>query len=415
MKIRQIPRGWLYTAIRICSLGALVFASMLAVDYYFVAHTFCEEGASCAVVAQSEFGQKYGIFLPTLGLVARTREKVANKSLSTFWLPLAIICCAIGAMLFIIVQAVEIHAFCWLCMGIDTCALVSVIPAVLLFMNKTENDEIPNPATKLHPIFWCALYLAIACGPIALGTKEAAFPPPAPEVAADADPVPQFIRSFYVENKINVVEISSFDCPHCRKLHPKLNALLSEYGDRINFTRLTIPLGKNLEACVAYYCAEKQKKEDQFADCLFENPSKDINVLLDYARQCSINEDSFKQCVTDPESSKSVAEMISQIKQSGLQGAPTIWINDRQIVGFKESLGIQPYKDAIENNVTTDDDSEKAVAAFHVAGSGLILAIICLIAGIPLTVASRKKSPTNDDSSTKEIANAEEAKEDETA
>ncbi len=427
MKIRQIPRGWLYTAIRICSLGALAFASMLAVDYYFVAHTFCEEGASCAVVAQSDFGQKYGIFLPTLGLVAysfffltsfffaRTKEKVMEKSLSTFWIPLAIICCAIGAMAFIIIQAVQIHAFCWLCMGIDTWALISVIPAVLLLMNKTEDDEIPKPATKLHPVFWCAFYLAIACGPIAFGTKEAAFPPPVPEVAADADPVPAFIRSFYVENKINVVEISSFDCPHCRKLHPKLNALLSEYGDKINFTRLTIPLGKNLEACVAYYCAEKQKKEDQFADCLFDNPSKDINVLLDYARQCSINEDSFKQCVTDPESSKAVADMISQIKNSGLQGAPTIWINDRQIVGFKESLGIQPYKDAIENNVTTDDDSEKAVTAFHITAVGLILAIICLIAGIPLTIKSRRPILAKDDSSSKEPVDAEDEKKDENA
>ena len=70
MNIRTIPREWLYTAIRVLSLSALIFASMLTVDYYMSANTFCHEGASCEVVAKSEFGQKYGIFLPTLGLVA---------------------------------------------------------------------------------------------------------------------------------------------------------------------------------------------------------------------------------------------------------------------------------------------------------------------------------------------------------
>lgn len=425
MKLRQIPRGWLYTAIRICSLGALAFASMLAVDYYFVAHTFCEEGASCAVVAQSDFGRKYGIFLPTLGLAAysfffltsfffaKTKLKILGKSLSTFWLPLAIICSAVGAMTFIIIQAMHIHAFCWMCMGIDTWALIAVIPAVLLFLNKTENDDLPIPATKLHPLLWCALYLAFACGPVAHGTKPIEQTETTQNEAdqdAKKDVVPDFIKSYYVDGKINVVEISSFDCPHCRRLHPELTKLLDTYGDKINFTRLTIPLGKNIEACVAYCCAEKQKKENQFADCLFDKPSKDINDLLDYARQCSINEDSFKQCVADPESAKTVTDMLAQIKKSGFQGAPTIWINDRQIIGFNESLGMQPYKDALENIETTNDDSEKAVFAFRITSFGLMLGVIFLIAGIPLTIRSRHHNSANNHSNMNEI---DEKKEDE--
>ena len=173
---RNIPRSALYTAIRLLSLVALVFASALAVDYYFNANTFCGAGASCDIVAKSDFGQKYGIFLPTLGLLAysfffltsffftKTKLKLFGKSLSTFWLPLAIICCAIGALLFVIVQATEIHAFCYLCMGIDTAAMLMVIPAVLLMINRNTDEE--KHASFFHPALWIGLYIIAAGGPL---------------------------------------------------------------------------------------------------------------------------------------------------------------------------------------------------------------------------------------------------------
>lgn len=409
MKVREIPQGWLFTAIRLLSLGALFFASMLAVDYYFVAHTFCEEGASCAVVAQSDFGQKYGIFLPTLGLLAysfffltsfffaKTRLKLFRQPLRTFWLPLAIICCAIGAMLFVVVQAVEIHAFCWLCMGIDTSALIMVIPAVLLMLQnkklKEESDDTADavPArTILHPVLWCAIYLAIACGPIAYGTTEKSAPEPQKTESGEIV-VPEYIQSFYVPGKINVVEISSFECPHCRQLHPELTKLLLEYGERINFTRLTIPLRGHKEACVAYYCAEKQKKASEFAECQFEQPSTDTGKILEYARECSINEDAFKSCLTDPASLAAVDDILKNIQNTGFEGAPTIWIDQNKIVGFDKKRGMEPYKAALDQKKASVNDGANATRAAHIVTLiGLILGALCLVFGIVASV-SRKR------------------------
>lgn len=441
MKFSQLPKSCLYTAIRLLSLSALFFASMLAVDYYFVANTFCEAGASCQVVAQSEFGQKYGIFLPTLGLVAysfffltsffftRTRLKMFGKSLATFWAPLAIICCAIGALLFVIVQAIEIHAFCWLCMGIDTSAVLMVIPAILLFLNKTENsdnktnndsdnadaekDEIKASENKagfwmtcgrdmiesvthktsvLHPVLWLAFYLVCAAGPIGYGTRPETEPQTT-AIAANADlkNVPDYIKSFYKAGKINVVEISSFDCPHCRQLHPQLSKVLAEYGDAVQFTRLTIPLGRQKEACVAYYCAEKQKKEHAFADCMFESPSKDAAKLLEYARECSINEDSFKSCLVDPASSKVVDDILANIRNTGFKGAPTVWIEGTEIIGFDISKGMEPYRMALGEKTEPKKDAVIDVRhiTFGVTLACLIIAGICLLCGIPLTIRRR--------------------------
>ena len=418
MKFSQIPKSYLYLAVRIFSLSALVFASMLAVDYYFVANTFCEAGADCQVVAQSEFGQKYGKFLPTLGLVAysffflmsffftHTRRKMFGRSLATFWAPLAIVCCALGAMLFVVVQALEINAFCWLCMGIDTSAMLMVIPAILLFLNKTEEGDseaseqgfwsgcirdfaasITHKTSILHPVLWLAVYFAVAAGPIYWGTRPEPEQPKV-ENSEELSAVPEYIKSFYVPGKINVVEISSFDCPHCRQLHPELSKVLAEYGNQINFTRLTIPLGKQKEACVAYFCAEKQKKELAFADCLFEDPTKDAGKLLEHARECSIDETSFKDCLVDPASSAAVDEILRNVRESGFKGAPTVWIEGKEIIGYNAKLGMEPYRLALgEKEVIA---SEKDIDARHIANlitfACLILGALSLFAGVPLTI-----------------------------
>ena len=393
MSIRQIPRGWLYTAIRLLSLSALFFASMLCVDYYFNANTFCHEGASCDAVAHSEFGQKYGIFMPTLGMLAysfffltsfffaKTRLTFLKKKLSTFWVPLAIICCAIGALLFIVVQAFEINAFCWLCMGIDTSAILMVIPAIFLFLNKSEEEETPEKLAKspiFHAVGWIGLYLLTALGPITWGS----FQPPVGKVSSD---VPAYIQSFYKPGKVNIVEISSFDCPHCRELHPQLSALLQQYDDRINFTRLSIPLSQRKEACVAYYCAEQEKKSEQYADCLFKEPSKESGKLLEYARECSINEDSFKSCLTDPKTSEAVDQMLDNIRSIDFKGAPTVWIDNIQIIGFDKSKGMTPYKSAIEKNQSTEPALPLAFIFTTIIGLGAI------ITGLIITFARRRE------------------------
>lgn len=64
---RNIPRSALYTAIRLLSLVALVFASALAVDYYFNANTFCGAGASCDIVAKSDLAKNMAFSCPRSG------------------------------------------------------------------------------------------------------------------------------------------------------------------------------------------------------------------------------------------------------------------------------------------------------------------------------------------------------------
>lgn len=415
MNLRNIPREWLYAAIRVLSLTALIFASMLAVDYYMSANTFCHEGASCEVVAKSEFGQKYGIFLPTLGLVAysfffltsfffsKSKWKIFGRSARAFWIPLAIICCALGAILFIVVQAIEIHAFCWLCMGIDTSAILMVIPAVLLMLG--EKSMLEDRPRLLHPLIWIALYVGVVSGPLTWG----AYKPPVIDASAAGasatdfqaqidEKVPEFIRSKYLPNKVNVHEISSFGCPFCRKLHPELSKLLAEYGDKINFVRTTLPIHMSEDACAAYYCAQKKGKGDQFASCMFEEPPKDAASIVKHAQHCELPEDEFIACIRSEEAQKAVEANKLAVKECGFKGAPTVWIDAQTIVGYQD---ISVYRQAIELNPIVRDgatsdktvNSEASVLTTTplLFGTFMALTAILLFAGVGAQVLSRKK------------------------
>ncbi|MFA5624005.1 MAG: thioredoxin domain-containing protein [Bradymonadales bacterium] len=342
--LAKIPREHMLFAIRILSLGALIFASALAVDYYFASNTFCETGASCDVVAKSEFGQRYGIFLPSLGLLAYSATFfgsfiAANRRRLLMLMNACIVLAALGAILFLVVQAYEVKAFCWLCVGIDSCAIAMTIPAIIMLINRGDESKVHN---RLPLLSWIGLYILIAGGPLSYG----AFKPSQPQSPKTA---PSEIQSFYKEGKINVVEISSFDCPHCRELHPQFSKLLQEYGKDVNFKRLTVPIGTRVDRSVllAYHCAEKQEKGDAFADCMFEAPSTEQSVLQSYVQKCSIEEDEFVRCMKSKDAADAVEASLALVKSSGFKGAPTVWIDQTRIIGFDKSKGMQPYRDAI--------------------------------------------------------------------
>lgn len=377
MNVRRIPRVGIYAVIRLLSLVALAFASALAVDYYFNANTFCSAGAACDAVAKSEFGQKYGIFLPTLGLVAyttvffssfyfaRTRRKLFGQSLSAFWFPVAIFGCAVGAMLFIYVQAREVKAFCWLCMGIDSAALAMVIPGILLILGR--NSEIDEPRTRPHWLVWAGLYVLAAGVPLAWGT----FQPP-----ATAQNVPELVAQYHVADKINIVEISSFDCPRCRELHPELSQLIKSYGDKVNFERVMIPLDRSRDGVIAYLCAERQDRSESFADRMFKEPTKEANKLREYAVQCELDASAFDRCIVDPELNNEVDKTLKALKASDFRGAPTVWVDDIAIVGYRPEGGMDVYRNAIDKK-DTKPMSHLPIALI----ACLVLAAVLIVSG----------------------------------
>jgi predicted DsbA family dithiol-disulfide isomerase len=226
-------------------------------------------------------------------------------------------------------QAFQMKVFCKLCVTVDTAAIVAA--AAMLTFAFTGEDEAPSIPAKHSPaptsMRW--LWPAATAAALLLPAGWALFQP--------SPPVPREVASLWQPNKINVVEFVDFQCPFCRQLHPSILELLDEYGSRVNFVRLNMPLSSHPHARTAaraYCCAEEQKKGSAMADALIKSDDLTPEGCEKMAAQLGLSIADYKGCVTSAATDARIDDEIARVKSAGLAGLPTVWVEDVAIVGF---------------------------------------------------------------------------------
>ena len=273
-------RAWLLcTQILLCV--ALGVSAALYVHYLDPADSdFCGLQSGCEAVRKSGLSYFFGsrfLSLPlasmlahalVLGLSLRSGRQrtagLAGGGLAALWLVpeftlfLATGLAAALAVGLIAYQALVLGAFCWLCMIVDTTALLSAVSAFAWLRAVRGLPQLPR--SPLSAGGWVGIAALSIAGPLVWSVVR----PPAP--------IPPQISALYQPGKINVVEFADFECPHCRRLYKLLKPLLAEYGERVAFRRFERPLSMhpNAEhAARAALCAEAQGKGSAMADRLF--------------------------------------------------------------------------------------------------------------------------------------------------
>ncbi len=329
--------------IRILALVALAASAALYIDYRTGEQAFCS-ASGCGEVRRSGFGYLLGraeLPVPLLGLLGfgglfsvsllragRWRERlVLGMSLAG----------GLGALGFIALMAFAIGSFCWLCMVADTMALFIAAGAILrhVLYGAVSPEAGHRAAELLQPWAWVALCFAAVGGPLLWPHVR-----PVP-------PVPGGIAELYVPDKINVVEFADFQCGHCRDLHPRLKAIVAEYGDRVAFLRMHKPLGSHphsREAARASVCADEQGRGEAMADRLFEAKELSRAANREWAEQLALDVAAFDECVADPATDARIDREARLLTGPDFLGLPTTFVQGRKIVG---SRGDEVIRDAL--------------------------------------------------------------------
>lgn len=72
--------------------------------------------------------------------------------------------------------------------------------------------------------------------------------------------------------KVQLVEFADFECPACAMLHPALKRILTEYGDKIDYTFRVIPIHQHsVLAASAVMAARDQGKFIEMSDIIFDH------------------------------------------------------------------------------------------------------------------------------------------------
>ena len=314
---------------RLAVLVALGVSTALLIDYFRPLPAFCDVGSGCDQIRASGRGKLFGFLpIPIVGVAAfaltMTMSLLPSERAARITRALGIVGGGAGVAL-LLMQALVLKVFCKLCVAVDIAAIVAAAAVIASRLSKTEP---PAPSAEKAPAARGRLW--------SVATIAAMLIPAGWSFLQPAPPVPREVASLWVPDKINVVEFVDFQCPFCRQLQPAIVDLLDEYGSRVNFVRLNMPLASHpfaRPAARAYCCADEQKKGEAMADALLKSDDLTAEGCEKLAAQLGLSLAEYQACIKSAATEARIEDDIARVKKAGLAGLPTVWVEDEMIVG----------------------------------------------------------------------------------
>jgi protein-disulfide isomerase len=157
--------------------------------------------------------------------------------------------------------------------------------------------------------------------------------------------------------------------------HPTLKKVVNEYGDRVNFVQLDLPLESHTHArgaAKAHLCAGEQHAASRMAEALVESDDLTEKGILATATNLGLDVDQLQKCIASEGTETKLAGVEGILRDSGmLQGLPTTFVGSVMIVGAQDEVAL---RDAFERAARGDDD--RGIPAFAYLG------IVGLLAGL---------------------------------
>jgi predicted DsbA family dithiol-disulfide isomerase len=133
---------------------------------------------------------------------------------------------------------------------------------------------------------------------------------------------------------IEIIEISDFECPYCKKFHNEtMPKILEEYGDKVSFRFMHLPLDFHPDAknaARAFLCAKDNKKE--IYNKLFETENLKQENLIKIAQELKLDEKEFKECLVSNNNDKIIKTHTKKASSLNINGTPSFLINKNILI-----------------------------------------------------------------------------------
>jgi predicted DsbA family dithiol-disulfide isomerase len=322
--------------LRIAALVAVAFSAATAVDYYGSAPQFCQPGAGCNSVHVWSRRFHIDLVLPALGLIFYSGvllSSLVGGSRALRYGAVAASVGGVGALGFIIVQKLVIGAWCWLCLGVDSAAVVAAMAAVPLL----RVGHVTPPSRSMQAVWSFAWVLAVAL-PLLWATRTR----PSPRAAS--------VVELQVAGKITVTVFTDPVCPFCRLLHRALGEAVSG-SDDVALIYVLVPLPIHpmaRDASKAVLCAESSGQSIYMRDFVYTTDDLRRSALVSEAEKLGLDSTSFGKCLDSLETEARIVANVALADKSQVEGFPTVYVNGDPIVGYDADRGAEPYRTAIE-------------------------------------------------------------------
>ena len=134
---------------------------------------------------------------------------------------------------------------------------------------------------------------------------------------------------------VTIVAFTDYQCPSCAAMHPELERLVKEYGNKVRLVTRDFPLSQHTEAFKAAEAAEAardQGKYWEYIQILLHNQSAlTVDKLKGYASELALDRTRFDSALDSGRFAESVQRDIEDGVKLGINGTPAIFINGRRV------------------------------------------------------------------------------------
>ena len=159
--------------------------------------------------------------------------------------------------------------------------------------------------------------------------------------------------------KVDIVELSDFQCPTCARAHKKVEPIVKANLDKIRYTRLDLPLFEHHEWSIPAALGARAiqriapAKYWTYVDYIFENQEqigkmKFDDVIRNFSEDNDIPWAAIEPIYRSRSERLALLEQVSRAFDSGIVSTPTFIVNG-QIMGFgpEGSFTIESIKNAL--------------------------------------------------------------------
>jgi protein-disulfide isomerase len=134
---------------------------------------------------------------------------------------------------------------------------------------------------------------------------------------------------------VTIVAFTDYQCPSCAAIHPALERLVKEYGDKVRLVTRDFPLTQHAEAFKAAEAAEAARDQGrywEYAQLLMRNQSAlSVDKLKAYASELALDRPRFDSALDSGKFAEMVQRDIEEGMKLGINATPTLFINGRRV------------------------------------------------------------------------------------
>jgi uncharacterized membrane protein/predicted DsbA family dithiol-disulfide isomerase len=315
-------------AVSVTLLTAYLLAYLLPQSH------LCPFDSDCDEVLSSPFGTAAGVPLPVFGVLVFTAIFACSFAGNRRWLLVLrglALAASVGGAALILIQVFVLQKVCPFCLIVDSCALLI---AYVAFGYKP--DAPPALTRRLRQIWSAAAVAALAAGAV-LGTAGSWR-------SADEETLPPQVVALWVADKVNVVEITDFQCPHCRSMHQVLTRALDKNDPKIRFVRVMAPMPKHplaREAARAYLAARALGKGEEMAEKLFEANNLSPDGCEELAVKIGLSLEAYRAALDSPEIDREIDANLAWVAKACPKGLPCLWVQERRFFGSQSGATLR--------------------------------------------------------------------------